>query len=324
MAPGPGDSPTRILPAVRRTPDGWWICTIHYSALPTGAYDFEAACEGLTDEGVRRELEIDWSATEGRRVYPQFGRARHVALEPLVSDPKRPFYCGFDMPGCPAFSVTQINSYGQWLIFNGVYPSPEMGIGVYDFGNLCAEHLLRNHAAPHGLTLKDLELQFFGDPAGNSRPPRTGEKRQEMQSCFDILNRGLRIPLGVDEDYERVYEERPGLGWKIRPGAVNLTARLEAVRGRLTHSLRDGLPALVVCPENELLIRGFLGGYHYPVRPNGMYAYEPRKNYESHGMDSLAYVGTSLFSVGKKAVEDEDEVVTRAPEFRSGAASRYA
>src|SRR4051794_37299071 len=53
------------------TPDGWTIATIKYDVVP--GYDFEAACEGLTPEAIRQEILIDWSATRGKRVYPEYG-----------------------------------------------------------------------------------------------------------------------------------------------------------------------------------------------------------------------------------------------------------
>ena len=46
----------RILP-LRKTKDSWHVLTIHHSAVP--GYNYEAACMGLSDEGIRQELEID-------------------------------------------------------------------------------------------------------------------------------------------------------------------------------------------------------------------------------------------------------------------------
>jgi hypothetical protein len=310
-----------VLAPARATVDGWRILTIHWSAVPN--YDFEAACEGLSPEAIQRELEIDWNATEGLRVYPEFGRNKHVALEPLVPNPNETFYCGWDWGSCPAFVITQINAFGQWCLFPSCSPPEGLGIGIYDFGQMVADHLLRTYAAPYGKELKDLKLIHFGDPAGNARPPRTGDRPKETQSCFDILYRGLVLDMGVNEWGEPIKERKPGWGWRIQPGPVNITDRLEAVRGRLTYSLRDGMPALIVCPNADVIISAFLGGYHRPQRADGTYAREPAKNWHSHTADAFAYPCARLFVQAPRESEDEDEERRGRHEFRSHAASRY-
>lgn len=317
----PAGSSVRLIPQ-RLTPDGWHIDTIHYSLVPD--YDYDQACEGLTDEGIRRELEIDWSASEGKRVYPQFGRKTHVAVEPLKLDPNREVYCGWDFGGTPAFVVTQINVFGQWLIFPSVSPPEEMTVGIYEFGQHVADYLYRTYCQKRGLKLTDLKLVHFGDPNGAARPPRTGDGPRETQSCFDILNRGLQVHAGTDDDGKPVVHKRAGLGWRIQPGAVNITDRLEAVRSRLTLNLHQGNPALVCDPDAEAVITGFLGGYHYPQRADGSYAYDPKKDFYSHTMDALGYIATRLFVRVESGDDDEDEdSMFRRTVFRSGAASRY-
>lgn len=312
----------RVLAPPRATADGWKVLTIHWSNVP--GYDYETACEGLSPEGIARELEIDWNATEGLRVYPEFGRGKHVALEPLVPNPDETFYTGWDFGGCPAFVIMQFNAFGQLQLFPSCSPPEGLGIHIYDFGQLVAEHLLRRYATPFGKELKELKLIHFGDPAGNARPARTGDRPQETQSCFDILYRGLVLDMGTNEWGEPVKERKPGLGWRIGPGAVNITDRLAAVKGRLTHSLRDGMPALIVCPNADVLISGFQGGYHRPQRADGSYARDPEKNFFSHTFNALEYACTRLFVQPAAEPEDEDEDGGRRVEFRSHAASRYA
>lgn len=46
----------RLLP-LRLTEDSWHILTIHYGSVPH--YDIAGARKGLTEEGIRQELEID-------------------------------------------------------------------------------------------------------------------------------------------------------------------------------------------------------------------------------------------------------------------------
>ena len=328
-AVGSGPSPPPVPTARRRlvpqrmTPDGWVIDRVHYSLVP--GYDFVEASEGLSDEAVRRELEIDWSASEGKRVYPQFSRERHVASDPLVPDITRPFYCGWDFGGCPAFVPTQLNVFGQWLIFPSLSPPEGLSIGIYEFGQMVADHMQREYASKYGVSLDKLTLIHFGDPAGAARPPRTGQGRKETQSCFDILKRGLIMHAGTDDNGEPVVHKKPGWDWTIIPGAVNITERLEAVRGRLTTSLAEGHSAMVVCCNADAVIRGLSGGYHYHQRADGHYEYDPHKDWFSHTADSYGYIATRLFMVPAKSArdEDEEEYGLYAMTFRSGACSRY-
>jgi len=310
----------RILP-LRKTKDKWWILTIHYSSVP--GYDYEAATAGMSEETIRQELEIDWSTTKGKRVYPEFGRRHHIALDNIGFNPRAPLYCGWDwgIGGSLAFVPTQLNGFGQWLIFPPVSPGEESTIGVYEFGQIVSDHLQRYYAAPFGLTVKQLRTVHFGDPAGAGPPPRTGDSPKEVRSCFQIIERGLELAAGVDEQGRPITIRRPGFGWHIKPGAVNITDRLEAIRNRLKLTLHDGLPALVVDPRAQITIEGFLGGYHYPQRRDGHYESRPEKNIYSHVMDALGYVATRLFA--HNAPDDEDDSPSYRNEFASHAASRY-
>lgn len=304
---------------VRETPDGWTVVSIHWSMVP--GYDYAAACRGLTEEGIRQELEIDWSATKGKRVYPEYTARVHLALDPLPFDPNEILYCGWDFGGTPAFVPTQLNAFGQWLIFPPIAPLPDHTIGIYEFGQLVADHLTRVYAAPTGRRMNQLKLVHFGDPAGAARPPRTGDRPQETQSCFEILKSGIILDLGADEAGRPKRERQPGWGWRIVPGAVNVTERLESVRARLKMLLSGGLPALIVDPGATVIKDGFSGGYHYPQRADGSYARDPLKNWYSHSLDALAYVATRLF-YRPADEEEEDEEEGARYEFRSHAAPR--
>ena len=309
----------KILP-LRQTVDSWWVCTIHHSAVPN--YDYEGACKGLSDDGIQQELEISWSQVSGKRVYPQFNRNLHIALEPLEYNPRQPIYAGWDFGSVPAFVPTQINAFGQWLIFPPIAPGEEASLGVHEFGQIVADCLIRDYCIPHNIDLKHLRIVHFGDPAGAARPPRVGDSPKETRSCFEILDKGIEIIAGVDEDGSRRIIRKPGWGWKIRPGKVGITERLEAVRARLMMLLRDGLPALVVDPRAESIKEGFLGAYSFAQRRDGSYEYHPDKNWWSHQFDAMAYIATRLFSQTQQDEEDEDSPVNKQ-EFVSHAANRY-
>ncbi len=153
------EAPAPLLPC-RVTADGWNVLTVHYSKVP--GYDFAAACVGMGEDEIQRELEINWAVTPGLRVYPQFSRERHEAAEALPFDPERPLHVGIDAPGTPAAAITQLNAFGQWLIYPSLSPEEGEFGSFYDFAEHLANHLTREYAAPHGLGLEDLKLVFIG------------------------------------------------------------------------------------------------------------------------------------------------------------------
>lgn len=313
------EAPQRILP-LRITPDGWAVLTLHWSANED--YDYEAACQGQSEEDIRTELEIDWSATKGKRVYPQFSRQNHVATEALRFEPSRPLHIGWDWGKVPACCITQVNVYGQWLIFPSLSPPETASLGVYEFASMVADHLLQEYAAPHGLDLEELKMVHVGDPAGQYAAAKTGLKRQETKACFDVLYGGSKLYLGEDDRGDPVYEERPGWKWRVIPGPIDITRRLESVRSRLTTTLNGGLSALVVDPRAEMIITGFLGSYAYKQYTDGSYSRDPDKNAASHTFDALGYTAARLFARPPKSQYDEDEDEPKPQGFRSHAASR--
>src|SRR5205085_4560436 len=98
------------------------------------------------------------------------------------------------------------------------------------------------------------------------------------------------------EDGDRRVIKKPGWGWQIRPGAVDVTTRLEAVRSRLRMGMRDGIPALVVDPRATTIIDGMLGLYSYKQFSDGTYDRHPTKGWISHQMNALEYLASRLFS----------------------------
>jgi len=313
--------PEALLP-LRRTEQGWNILRVHYSVIPD--YDFESACEGLSEEGIRQELEIDWSASSNKRVFPEFGPI-HIAARSLKFDPRRPLVMGWDFAKLPAWVTTQINEHGQWCLFPPLVGDEDSVIGIYDFGRLVAAELWERYAQPYGLTsIEQLKLRHFGDPAGNAKPPKTAahatNARLELRSAYQVLRKGVQVVTGFDERDQPIVQEKPGWGWRVEPGAVGITERLEAVRARLTMSLRAGVPALIVDPDATELLEGFGGAYCYRQRPDGRFELDPDKNWHSHPMDCVQYVATRLFATAPVRDEDDDE--PQRDGFRSQASSR--
>jgi hypothetical protein len=273
--------------------------------------------KGLSPQSVQTELECNWMASSGKVVYPEFSEALHVA-DGLEYDPRRPLVVGLDVPGTPAAVITQIDAFGRWCVLSNLSPPEDETIGYYEFFQALADHLQQHYATPTGQALEDLDLQFYGDPAGNTPIPRPGQAPKEARSCYDLLARGVEIEVGVDEHGRPIVERLPGWGWRVQPGAVNLTERMEAVRARLKILLRGGIPALVVDRRCRTVVEGFSGAYAYKQRSDGRYELDPEKNFWSHSMNALEYPATRLFAQAK---DEEDEDAPRH-EVRSRAAGR--
>ena len=303
----------RLLPK-RHTSLGWSITEIGFEHVP--GYDLEEAKRGLSPQAIQTELYRNWQASTGKSVFPEFSAKLHVTE--LQYDPERPLIVGLDMPGTPAAVVTQIDAFGRWCVLSNLAPPDDESIGVWEFGEALALHLLREYAEPNGKDLDQLAIRFYGDPAGNVPLPKPGQAPKEARSCFDILRRGVTLNKGHDELGREVIEEKAGWGWNVMPGAVSINSRLEAVRARLTTILRDGVPAFAVDPKCRTLIEGLSGAYAYRQRSDGRYELDPDKNWHSHVCDSLSYPATRLFVQREK--DDRDRGPKR--QQRSRAASR--
>jgi hypothetical protein len=314
----------RILP-LRKTADDWYVLEIDYHQVP--GYSLKAATRGLTEDVIQAEFLRNWHAVTGARVFRTYRTEIHRSIEPLEFDPTKPLVVGWDFAwggqSVPAIVPSQINMMGQWQIFPSLAPQVGSSIGAYEFCEQVADYLYREFALPYDLELKDLKMVHIGDPAGRNRIPRPGEKKNEAASWYDIMNRGLEVTLGVDDFGDPVIQKKPGWGWKCIPGAVNLTARLEAVKSRLSLILPGGWPGLVVDVRAIDIHTGFLGGYHFEEHGDGQFSREPKKDRMSDVFDALCYSATKLFAQPKiEAIEEEDEDTVRHTPYRSHASGR--
>ena len=308
----------RVLP-IRNTSGQWVVVSVWWNVVP--GYDLQFMKDSMSDAGFKREILGDWSQSTGKAVYPEFNRDLHVSLEPLAFDVHKPIYIGLDFGGCPAAVFTQINTFGQWLIFPPIAPSDENSLGVYELGEMIQTYITQKVCIEHNREMSKLKLVFFGDPAGAAPPAKTAGGPKETRSCFDILRKGIDIYRSVDADGNEKIVKKPGFGWRIIPGKVDISARLESVRARLT-TLVNKYPALVVDVGAQSIIEGFQGAYHYKERMDGRHDYHPYKDWYSHQMDALAYIATRLFGEAQKEDSSwDDEDYTRT-EFRSHAAAR--
>lgn len=302
-------SGTRVVP-VRDTPDGWAVFEIR-GERHVPDYDPEVIGEGMSEQKFRREVLGDWTATEGKLVYPRFGDG-HIARDPLPFDPRRPLVCGWDQGGTesggtPCFQPGQQSATGQLFLWEPVIPPPETRIGIYEFGEWVARYLTEEFCRPAGLELENLKMRHFGDPAGNVKPPKTRlqSDRTEARSCFDIIRLGLEA-LEQDERGREVVVSRPGWGWRIESSEVSLTKRMDAVSELLKDAAPGGYPAMLVDPGATTLLDALRGGYHYHQRADGRYELDPFKNWYANVANALEYLVSGLVIVAKSQQDDDE------------------
>ena len=314
-----GQEVTSVLPSWVSSMD-WRVVRLHYSCVNN--YDLESARTGLTEDGVRAELEIDWSASTNKRVYPEFANL-HIAPSPIRFDPTLPLLCGWDVGNQKAFIATQLTMDGIWNIWNPVTVEDDETVGDYEFAEQVYAFLVNEFALPAGVDIKRLTLMHWGDPMGNSvlptHPSRFANPVVETRAFYHMLRSGTRMMLGEDQSGRKIIEDRPGFGWSVQPGKVSIRERVEPIRQRLVR-LVNGRPALQVCPTATTVIEGFMGGYHYGQRADGRYDLDPKKNFHSHYMDALGYIASRMDHVmGVWVQEDEDEgdSIVRKHQYKS-------
>lgn len=317
-AVAPGNLP------LKRTRNGFWVIGVPWNSRPD--FDFKAACVGMSPSEIQTDLLRNWLASSGVRVYDEFREEIHVSKEPLEYDPDLPLHVGLDFGLSPAAAICQLSAFGQLLMFPSLHPDAREYSGIYEFGQRLADHLLREYAAPNGMTLEELPLVIVGDPAGRAKVGHMhrGKKAAELMSCAEVLFRGLTLEVGVDEEGHPITEKLPGWGWRMIPGDVSHKKRQEAVRYRL-RTLIHGEPAFLLDVREEFMRSAFLGGYHRRERSDGTIEPDPEKNEFSHLANALEYLMTRVSARPARRDPDEDTLdpPPRPAPFASQASSAW-
>ena len=255
---------------------GWWHFFFGTSEnegnLRAGYYDELRRSLKGKDHLLKRFVEGEIVAIyPGMPVFSgNFKQTIHVRdrLEPVEGSP---IVFGYDAGLTPACVWTQIDAYGRWLVLyelQGGYVDDRLNeqVGTYDFADMIrAETATRFPGIRPGV--------MYADPAVNQKQP------------------------GDMKTVRKMLEEK---GFVVEPGEVDIPARVEAIRNRLT-TMVGGEPAMLIsrsgCP---LLIEAVSGGYRYGVSRDGtrVHGAEPIKDHYSHVADALGYPASKLFPVG--------------------------
>ena len=213
--------------------------------------------------------------SDGKPIYPEYADETHTANEPILVAKNQPLIIGIDFGLTPAAVLCQ-DIAGQFRVIDELVTED---MGAKRFGDLL-------HKLVRGPKYRDLEMRFWGDPAGEQRA------QTDETTPFQIL---------------------AACGIEATPAPSNdFTLRREAIAGRLTR-LEAGRPAFLLSPTCKTLRRGMMGGYRYKrlkVSGDDKYHDVPDKNAYSHVCEALQYAaigeGEGYVVLGQSSDWDEN------------------
>ena len=208
-------------------------------------------------ENFSREYELDFSQEKGRKVYPNFSEKN---IKKLKYIPNLPLLIGWDFGfHHPAVIIGQRPDENRFIVLDEL-----MGTDVLldDFIKDFFQLLHRKYPDVK-------KIRYFCDPAGRQKKD-TSEK-----SSIDILRQFKIYP------YSR---------------KCSISEGLAIIRRKINEIGEDGYPNLIIDSSCKILIEGFLGGYVFPEKRDGLIGEEPAVDgYYEHLQDCLRYTITGVF-----------------------------
>lgn len=237
------------------------VVDLHYTADPAKRGDAwrTAVRESMPVRDFLMEYERSWQTFEGKPVYNDYSRQKHVQAGRIAPEPGLPLLFGIDFGLTPAFVMAQLVGRQLRILREFV----ETNGSIDKLGNIVWNHLLQEYLP---WLNGDDKIYCYVDPAGFQRA------QTDARTCADILRKiGFR---------------------KILPGPVDWESRRKAVEDYLTKTYGEGPGLLIAEDECPILIEGFGGGYRYPekaleIEPTDI---RPLKNKYSHPHDGLQYL----------------------------------
>jgi hypothetical protein len=272
-----------------KTPKGWRVLAVHYSADPkkrpgTPAGDaWLAKAKALSSpRDWQREMELDYTISANEPFFPNFSRIVHV--KPCAFDPTKPLIRGWDFGQAhPACVWAQIGEHNQLKV---LYSLLETNKKIWEFAD---EIIVQTNTRFPGAR----KILDYGDPAG-------AQESDKGQTTAILLDK-----FGITLYYQWSY---------IETGLKMLDIKL-----RITEY---GEPGLVLDPINHVLIQGFEGGYVLDTGAagrdkEGRLKNTPKKDgWFEHVMDALRYLVLNAFTFQEEK-RDDDEAWNRVSMWRT-------
>lgn len=248
--------------------------------LPQGYYD---SMRALMDEDMARRF-IDGEIVTfypGTRCFPEAKDHVHIIDTPIALNKQCELVLGHDFGLTPATLITQVLPTGQWVWLDE----------LVTFNMSVDTHFELLRTKLNGYPYKGLLYRSWGDPSG------VAKSQTDAKSAFDIAL---------------------AKGFQIKPGKVDWQNRKEAMKQRLTRTVDNFKPALLVSRQGcPVASEGLLGGYRYPQNASGEIGTRPIKNSFSHVMDAAQYIATGEFStiVSREELVDLANALIVIPKF---------
>lgn len=247
------------------------IYQLHYSADPKKRDPnwLENIRSAMSTSKFQQEYNLQWDTFHGKPVFPDFSEKLHC-VEHASPEFGLPLLLGVDQGLNAACLVCQVQGE-KFIVLKEI-------LGV----NMGAERFVEKvckELALHFPEWSDLKKDYlvYMDPAGFSR-----RDVDERTYASVWVNRGFK---------------------KTFPGPMLWEERRQAVENLILRQNKEGSCFQVVKGENNLLLRGFNGGYRYndkafDIEPNKA---RPIKDEHSHVQDALQYVSGGFYKVQSRA-----------------------
>ncbi len=229
---------------------------------------YENLMKGKTEEYIDVYIHAKFGKSlSGQPVYKSsFTKAFHVAKEPLIPlrSSSYPIVIGIDFGRTPAAVFKQRDPRGRVLTLAEL-TATNMGI----------ETFIEQRLLPFvGSTYPGFEFVCAPDPAGFMKT-----QLNEMTLVDALKNAGFRC---------------------VRPPTNDPDLRIQAVERLLLQQV-GGEAAYLIDPRCTMLIKGFVSGYRYKLRKNGVMEDSPEKNEFSHCHDANQYAD-AVIGTGARGV----------------------
>ena len=260
-----------VIPVRRNKKNLFTIARIHYSLDPD-KYTKEwlnEAKRGMPEMGFKREYEIDYSFYAGKQFFTEF-REYNIAKESIDYRPREILYRGWDYGfHRPCCVITMLNGEDQWCILKVILGKDEY---IYDFGRRVKDYCQSTYPSAKYIDVDDI--------AGIQVSDKTHQTSRQALNNLGIF------PSGSKQEIEE-----------------GVTIIRKKLRIRV-----DGLPGLIIDPNQHDVIDGFKGGIHYPNVKEGQPQREEyeKDGYYEHIFDPTRYLAVQMFTLtGEKESQNE-------------------
>jgi hypothetical protein len=247
------------------------VYQLHYSADPKKRDPnwLDNIRSSMSSAKFNQEYNLQWDTFHGKPVFPDFSERLH-AVEEASPEFGLPLLLGVDQGLNAACIVCQVQG-DRFVVLREI-------IGV----NMGAERFVDRvcqELSLHFPEWSDLKKDFlvYMDPAGFSR-----RDVDERTYASVWVNRGFK---------------------RTFPGPMLWEERRQAVENLILKQTKQGSCLQVVKGDNQLLLRGFNGGYRYndknfEIEPNRA---RPIKDEHSHVQDALQYLAGGFYKTQSKS-----------------------